>query len=410
MDGKLKFRQIGPCLFAVLVDILGFGLAFPVLTGLFTTGDFLPPGTSDALRYSYLAIGLALYPFFMFFGSSFMGDLSDVIGRRKVLLLCMGGFFIGFSLMGLGVEIKSLTVLFIGRGLTGITAASLPTTMAAIADLSTRETKAKNMSYVVMVQSIGFILGPLMGGLLSGSSKKSLLGEALPFFVAGILALAVMFTIARYFKESFEKRGNKKIHPLRLILVFVEAAKHPKVRLLTVAFVLHQIGIGLFMQLILIYMQRAFQYTTLGMGVFNSFMGVWFATGLLIVPYFSKKYPIEWLACLSLAVVGISNLLTSFSSGQWVIWGFLIPFGVASILAWSAMLTSFSHAVDEHSQGWALGITGAVVALAFMLTGFSPNLVPYFGVMPLIGLSGILLLIGAFVVLVYCRKHIKETP
>ena len=59
-------------------------------------------------------------PFFLcFFGSSFMGDLSDILGRRKVLMLCMAGFVIGYLGMAFGVETKSLGLLFSGRALTG---------------------------------------------------------------------------------------------------------------------------------------------------------------------------------------------------------------------------------------------------------------------------------------------------
>ncbi|MCB1115144.1 MAG: MFS transporter [Chlamydiia bacterium] len=407
MDKTLRFRSIAPCLFAVVVDILGFGLALPVLTGLFTATDFLPASMGEAHRYSYLAIGLALYPFFMFFGSSFMGDLSDIIGRKKVLLICMGGFFVGFFLMGIGVISKSVAILFIGRGLTGLTAASLPTTMAAITDMSTPQTKAKNMSYVVLAQCVGFVLGPLMGGLLSRFDKNPISGAAFPFFAAGILALCAFVSVIALFQESFQ-RGDKHLHPLRIFLVFVEAARHSKIRLLTIAFLLHQIGVGIFLQLILIYLQKKFAYTTFGMGLFNSFLGIWLGLGIFLLHRLEKKCSIEKLAYLSLAFLGLTNIGTAFSSLEWLIWGWLLPFGISSIIAWSAMLTSFSNAVDERSQGWALGITGAVAALSFIITGFAPNLVPHFGVMPIIALSGILVLIGSTIVAIYCRLFLPK--
>lgn len=402
----MHIKRIAPCLFAVLVDILGFGLAFPVLTGLFTTGSFLPSNTPVTTRYQLLAIGFALYPFFMFFGSSFMGDLSDILGRRKVLMLCMGGFFLGYIGMAFGVESKSLAILFTGRALTGITAASLPTTMAAIADISTPETKAKNMSYVVLIQCIGFVLGPLMGGLLSSPKEVAKFGLSLPFYGASILSLLAFLSIAIFFKESFTS-PNKKFHLLRIFYVFKEAAVHPRMKLLTTAFIFHQIGIGLFIQLILIYFQKIYAYTTFEMGLFNSYLGLLFAIGILIFPRFTKKYAVERITAFSLCVVGVGNIILTFLSTEWLLWLFSIPFGFFSIIAWSAILTSFSHAVSAESQGWALGITGAVVALAFMITGFSPNLIPYFGVMPLIFISGLCLLLSSFIMSFYNRKYIR---
>jgi MFS family permease len=406
MKTSFNFKVIAPCLFAVLVDILGFSLALPVLTALFTTGDFFSSTTPDKLRYAYLAIGLVLYPFFMFFGSSFMGDLSDITGRKKVLMMCMGGFCVGFALMGVGTQLQSLSLLFVGRALTGITAASLPTTMAAIADLSTRENKAIHMSFVVLVQSIGFVLGPLIGGLLSDPKVFGFFSDAFPFYVAGILALFAFAWLGFAFHESFVP-SDKKIHPLRVILVFVEAAKHPPIRNLTFVFLLHQLGIGLFIQLILIYFQRSFDYTTFGMGIFNSFMGVWLGLGLFLIPTLSKRFRIEKVVWISLFILGISQLVLSASSLQWLLWLLVIPLAASANIAWSAILTSFSHAVSEDQQGWALGITGAVVALAFIITGFSPNLVPHFGVMPLIAAGGVLVVFSSIVMQYYCKQYVK---
>jgi MFS family permease len=184
MNASFSLKEIFPCLFAVFVDILGFSLAMPVLIELFNSNIFFPVTTLDSVRFSYLAIGLVLYPIFMFFGSAFMGDLSDIVGRKKVLTICMGGFVLGFLTMGLGAMIHSLFFLFLGRSLTGLTAASLSVTMAAISDLSTPNNKATHMSLVVLVQSIGIVLGPLIAGVLSTPKFLPFGNKALPFFTA----------------------------------------------------------------------------------------------------------------------------------------------------------------------------------------------------------------------------------
>lgn len=405
MKPTFNFKEMAPVLFAVFVDVLGFGVALPILTSLFSSGDFLPAGISEPQRYALLAMGYALYPFCMLFGSSFMGDLSDIIGRKKVLVMCMGGFVIGFAFMGVGVRLFSISLLFLGRALTGLTAASLPTTMAAVADMSTDKNKATHMSFVVFVQSFGFVLGPLIAGVLSNRNITSFFDDAMPFFASAGLAMIAFFWVGVGFKESFVKNSNKKIEPLRLIMVFVEAVRHKRVRLLTSAFIMHQMGIALYIQLILIYLQRTFAYTAFQMGLFNAFFGLWLGLGLIIIiPYAAKRFKIEWVACVCIGGMGLFQLLTAFSSIQWLIWLFLIPYATFANGAWSAILTAFSRAVDKKSQGWALGITGSVVALSFMLTGFSPNFVPYTGVMPLIALGGILLLGGSVIMRHYCRR------
>ncbi len=407
MKAQFNFKEMAPILFAVFVDILGFGVALPILTALFSSGDFLPVGTSEHERYALLAVGLTLYPFCMLFGSSFMGDLSDIIGRKKVLVMCMGGFAIGFAFMGIGVKLISIPLLFFGRALTGLTAASLPTTMAAVADMSTDKNKAVHMSFVVFVQSIGFVMGPLIAGVLSNRNLAQVFDDAMPFFASAGLALLAFFWIGTGFQESFVKNPNKKLAPLRLIMVFVEAAKHKRIRLLTSAFIMHQMGIALFVQIILIYLQRTFDYTAFQMGLFNAFFGLWLGLGLvIIIPYAAKRFKIEYVAGVCIALMGVFQLITSASSLQWLVWLLLIPYASFANGAWSAILTSFSHAVDKQSQGWALGITGAVVALSFLITGFAPNLVPYVGAMPLIAFGGVLLIGGAFIMRHYCRRFI----
>ncbi len=408
MMKEFNFREIFPCLCAVFVDILGFGLAFPLLTAIFMTGDFLPMSTPETTRFAYLAIGFALYPLFMFFGSSFMGDLSDIIGRKTVLIFCMTGFCIGFSLMGLGIQIKSLSLFFIGRALTGLTAASLPITLAAIADLSLPENKATHMSFAVFIQTLGLVAGPLMAGFLSDQKLIFFFNDATPFFTSGLLALITLVLISSFFVESFEKHPSKKIAFLRIFFVFIEIIKHPRIRILTGAFLFHQIGLGIYLQVILILFNQKYQYGSLKMGLFNAFLGLWLAIGSLLISRFSRYFKIEWLACIFILCLGISVLLTSISPIEILLWIFVIPLGISATAAWSAILTSFSNAVDKKSQGWALGITGATVALSFFVSSFSPNLVPYLGIAFPIALGGFFLILSALIMFFYSRKYISH--
>jgi len=406
MRATFNLRTIIPCLLAVFVDILGFSLAMPAFIALFSSTTFLPDLVSETTRFSYLAIALVLYPLFMFFGASFMGDLSDRVGRKKVLILCMGGFVIGFFIIGLGASQQSLFLLYLGRILTGLTAASLPVTMAAIIDLSTPKNKATHMSLVVFVQSLGIIVGPLMVGILSDSQIVHFFNPSSPFYAASFLALASLLLIAYFFRESFERTSKKKIRFLRVIFIFAEVAKHPRIRILAVSFFLHQIGIGLYLQLILIYLGKMFSYTSFKMGIFNSFVGLWLAIGLILIPPLVKRFRIEWIACISIGLLGLSELFAATFSSAILVWVGGIWIGITGNIAWSSILTSFSEAADSTNQGWALGISGSIVALAFIITGFSPNLVPIIGALPVIGAGGFCTLIASLILFYYCRKKL----
>ena len=405
MRKKFYYREIFPCFLAVFIDVLGFGLAFPLLTAIFMTGDFLPVATAETTRLAYLAIGFALYPFFMFFGSSFMGDLSDIVGRKKVLIFCMAGFCIGFFLMGTAFQIRSLSLLFIGRSLTGLTAASLPTTMAAIVDLSPPKAKATHMSFAVLVQALGLIFAPLMAGFFSQGKIISFFNEATPFFTSGLLALIVLVLVFLFFTESFKGHSNKKIHPFRIFLIFFEMIQHSRIRILTIVFLLHQIGLGIYLQTVLILLHQKYQYGSFKMGLFNAFFGLWLALGTLTISLLVKRIKIEWIACIAIIGMGASELIMASFPYEILLWVLTILLGICGTVAWSAMLTSFSNAADETSQGWALGITGAIVALAFLLSGFAPNLIPYLGPALPTAVGGVCLILGAFIMFFYLRKY-----
>ena len=144
--------------------------------------------------------------------------------------------------MAIGVKISSFSLFMLGRSLSGLVAASQSVALAVIADLSTPENKAVHLSYIAMVQCVGFILGPLIGGVLSESSL------AMPFFSASFLGLIAFVWVLCGFEETFIKAVNKKFSFTRIVRVFVEAYQNKSILHLCGAFLAMQLGIGLYTQ------------------------------------------------------------------------------------------------------------------------------------------------------------------
>lgn len=398
---KFSFKEVAPCLFAIFVDILGFGLVAPLLVSLFTSPESNIFGiSSPSTGYLYLGITLALYPLLMFFGTSFIGDLSDVIGRKKTLLLSMVGITFSFVLMSIGILIASLSVFLIGRGLSGLVSASQSVALAAISDLSTKENKPIHLSYVALVQCVGFVVGPLMGGVLSGSTFYA------PFLWAACLAFIGFLWIACFFKETFLKGNHKRISFIRFLKVFVEAYQNKRIRDLGVIFLLMQIGIGLYLPIVLVLLTTSFNYTPFLLGIFNGYMGVGFALGLLLVlPRMLKRFKIEQIVYLSLFTAFVAQVLSSVLDVQILIWFFALFLGISAQIAFSGMFTSFSNATDERSQGWVMGISVAIMAIAWAIAGFSAQLVPILGSHILMLVGGLLLAASGFLMKRYCFKY-----
>lgn len=398
---KFSFKEVVPCLFAIFIDILGFGLVAPLLVALFTSPENnIFAIASSSMRYLCLSVTLALYPLLMFFGTSFIGDLSDIIGRKKTLLFSMIGMACSFVLMSIGIMTSSLILFLIGRGLSGLVSASQSVALATISDLSTKENKPIHLSYVALVQCIGFVVGPLMGGVLSGTTFYT------PFLWAALFAFATFLWIAFSFTETFVKKSTKKISILRFLKVFVEAYQNRRIRELSLVFLVMQIGVALYLPIVLILLTTEFKYTPLFLGLFNGYLGVGFALGLLFVlPQMLKRFKIEQIVCIALFTTLLTQFFSSVLHAQEFVWLLAFPFAIAVEIAFSGMFTSFSNAVDETSQGWVMGISVAIMAIAWAIAGFSAQLVPIIGVHTLIFIGSIFLGLGALFMTRYCSNH-----
>lgn len=163
-------------LVTVFIDVLGFGLIIPVLPRLIV--DLSGGDTARAAR----VFGLfgTVWALMQFVASPIIGSLSDKVGRRPVILLSCLGLGLDFVFMALA---PTLAWLFVGRVISGVTAATIATAGAYIADVSPPEKRAANYGMIGAAWGAGFIIGPALGGLLGQANPR------LPFWAAAGLAL-----------------------------------------------------------------------------------------------------------------------------------------------------------------------------------------------------------------------------
>jgi DHA1 family tetracycline resistance protein-like MFS transporter len=158
----------------VFIDLLGFGIVIPVL-------PFYAEGTRFNATPRTVGLLFASYSIMQLIFSPVLGRLSDKYGRRPVLLLSIIGTGIGFLILGFAT---TLWMLFLGRILDGISGGNISTAQAYIADITTKEDRAKGMGLLGAAFGLGFIFGPALGGILSRW------GVAVPFFFAACLCFA----------------------------------------------------------------------------------------------------------------------------------------------------------------------------------------------------------------------------
>lgn len=189
---------------AICLDAVGIGLIFPILPRL------IEDVTHAENVAAYIGILTALYAAMQFVFAPVLGALSDRLGRRPVLLVSLGGAALNYVLMALA---PSLALLVIGRAIAGLTSANISVATAYITDISPEETRAKRFGLFNAMFGIGFILGPVLGGLLGDYWLR------LPFIAAAVLnagnlALA-FFILPESRKASRDKIEFAALNPLR---------------------------------------------------------------------------------------------------------------------------------------------------------------------------------------------------
>ncbi len=409
---KLDLWKISPSLLAICIDAMGFGLVYPILSAIFSDphSGILSAGISEQWRFFFIGLGYAVYPLFMFFGSSLMGELSDVFGRKRVLSTCVLGLSASYFMMAAGAALPSLVLLIVGRGLGGLMAGCQGIAQAAISDLSTPENKAINMSIMSIAYSAGIVIGPVIGGATSSSATVSFFSYWTPFALVGLLSFACYLWILVKFKETTRAARTQKISVLLPFKVIIEAATDQRVRLLCVIFLLMQIGYSLYFQMILLQLQHEFHYSTLGLGLFSGLIGTFFVIGLtVVVRALLRRRTAAYTAQVGLVVAGVAQVasgLVHVQAGQWVL---AMVIGAFDMVAYTTLLTVFSDAVPEDKQGWVLGVSGSVMAIGWVATGLLANLDPVLGDSWLIFLGGVFWLVSCALMTRYVRKRDRGT-
>lgn len=188
------------------LDLMGAGILLPISPFL------LRQFRTDAFSVGLLAL---CYSTAQFITTPIIGAISDRVGRRPVLLVCIFGSAMSYFLFGLA---PAVWVMFLARGLDGVTGGNISTVQAYIADVSKPEDRTKNFGLIGAAFGLGFIFGPAIGGLLSKISLQA------PAIAAGVMGLITWAACYFLLPESLppERRQSqglsmREFHPLREI-------------------------------------------------------------------------------------------------------------------------------------------------------------------------------------------------
>ena len=331
---------LGFIFITMLIDVIGWGIIIPVIPGLIE--ELIQGDISEAAKVGgWITFAYAITQFIF---APLIGNLSDQYGRRPIILISLLGFTLDYILLALA---PSITWLFIGRIIAGITGASITTASAYIADISTIENRAKNFGMIGAAFGLGFIIGPVIGGLLGQY------GARVPFYAAA--ALCFLNFLYGYFilPESLpkEKRSVLNLKKANPIGSFLHLKKYPKL-------------IGLASSMFLLYVaSHAIQsnWSFFTMYKFNwdeKMVGISLGViGLLValVQGVLIRWVNPWLGNEKSIYAGfflysLGMLLFTFANQSWMMFIFLIPYCLGGI-AGPALQAVISIQVPETEQG-----------------------------------------------------------
>lgn len=357
-------------LFVVFVDLLGQGLVFPILNSLIMepgTG-LLAKDTSEAMRH--FDYGLIIGVFFLcwFFGAPYISKLSDVIGRKKAILICLFGALFGYGLTIAALYLNSFLLMILGRAITGLTAGNQPIAQAAMIDGSTDdEDRNRNMGYIITGVSFGLVGGPLLGGLLS---DPVLIGDIasirLPFYACFVLVAIAIGLVVFTFRDQHdaEEQGRFRFRPAEIFELLWRVTKYPKVMRLTVVFFFFHVANLSFYIFVDNYLTSRFGYGTLGGSMVMLTIGIAlaFSSTFLVVPA-QKRFSKEAILGLTFTVWALSAAAFVAAPAAWMVYLPVFTFYFAFGIAYPTFLGLYSAAVGDEEQGWVMGVTIAVFTL-----------------------------------------------
>ncbi len=349
--------------FTVALDMLAMGMIAPVLPRLIV--NFLHGNAVSASQM--LGVFGTLFAGMQFFFSPVLGSLSDRFGRRPVVLLSNFGLGLDYMLMAWA---PALSWLFLGRVISGLTASSIPTAMAYMADVTPREKRAAAFGMLNAAFGIGFVLGPALGGILGNVNPR------LPFWVAGGLSLVnglygllvLPESLALAHRSPFSWKRANPIGSLSLL------SRNRVLLGIAGLLLLGYIAQQSLMNVYVIYADYRYHWTDRTVGLSLALIGVFSGLyGALLV-----KRVVKWLGERKTMVFGFVGGAVGYAmfglSATGLLFWIAIPFLNLMSFTWPSAQSIMSHEIGPSEQGQLQGAVNSLRGIAGLV---GPGLFTY---------------------------------
>ena len=395
MKKSQKQAAIGFIFITMLLDITGWGIIIPVIPKLIQ--ELIHGDISEAAKYGgWLTFSYAIMQFIC---APLIGNLSDKYGRRPVLLISLFAFSLDYLLLAFS---PTIIWLFVGRIIAGITGASITTASAYIADISTPENRAKNFGMIGAAFGLGFIIGPVIGGLLGQY------GSRVPFYATAVLCMLNFLYGYFILPESLSKNNRRDFDIKRAnpIGAFRNLKKHPSLYGLLLALFLVYVASHAIQGNWSYYTMYKFNWNEKMVGISLGVIGL--LVGIVqggLIRWINPKLGNEKSIYVGMILYCLGMFLFAFATQSWMMFVFLIPYCLGGI-AGPAMQAVISSKVPPNEQGEIQGTLSSLMSASMIIGPPMMSMIFYFFThkdapfqfpgMPFI-VGGILMMISAFI-------------
>lgn len=392
-------------LVTTLLDAMSIGLIIPVTPDLIMS---VAPELNFADAATLSGLLISLFALMQLFFGPFFGTLSDQIGRRRIFLFLLSTIIIYHLIFALG---QSLWLLFLGRLIGGVGAATNPISTAILADVSAPEERAVKFGYLGAAFGLGFVVGPVVGGFLGEFGTRA------PFWGAAFLAGINLLLGWLYLPETLSRKNRcdfkwQRANPIGAIYT---VSVFSNLRFILVVFLFYQFSTAVYPAIWSFYTLERFSWSTGMIGASLTLYGISLACvqGGLVKPIISKlgESGAVKLGFIFAVVVLVSIGLVSNENTLLV----LIPLAALGAVGETALKAIASQSVEEDSQGALQGALSSLTAISMIITPpvmssiftqfIKPGSIVYLPGAPFI-LSAILLFCALLIFIrIYSRKR-----
>jgi len=345
----------------IFIDLVGFGIVIPVLPLYAEKLGHASEATVGILIASYSAMQFIFAPI--------LGKISDRVGRRPVLLVSLIGTSLGFLLMALapglpgGIAVLGLSPvlawLFVARIVDGISGGNISTAQAYIADVTPPEERSRGMGLIGAAFGLGFIFGPLIGGLMSRVSIGA------PFFFASALAAANATALYFLLPESLASEHRTQARGRASLKDVFEEAGGWQVKAVMLTYFFATIAFAMLTATFALFANTRFSFDARQTGALFAYVGVLGAIiqgGLLgrLVKLFGEKP----LAVAGTVIFAFSLFVLPLCPTALAFWIVSSGIAIGNSLTTPTLNALASKSVGAALQGRVLGVMASVASLA----------------------------------------------